>query len=47
MREEEGSLGIPEAIQSKVFDPLFTTKPVGKGTGHGLALARAAIVKKH
>ncbi|MCV2868453.1 ATP-binding protein [Defluviimonas sp. WL0002] len=30
--------GIPDEIQSRIFDPLFTTKPVGSGTGIGLAL---------
>jgi PAS domain S-box-containing protein len=39
--------GIPEAIRNKVFDPFFTTKEVGKGTGQGLSLAHAVIVKKH
>ena len=39
--------GIPEAIRSKIFDPFFTTKEVGRGTGQGLAIARAVIVEKH
>jgi signal transduction histidine kinase len=39
--------GIPEAIRSKVYDPFFTTKEVGRGTGQGLALAHAVIVETH
>jgi signal transduction histidine kinase len=30
-----------------MFDPFFTTKEVGKGTGQGLALARAVAVENH
>jgi PAS domain S-box-containing protein len=39
--------GIPEKIRDRIFDPFFTTKEVGKGTGQGLAIARATIVNKH
>jgi two-component system, NtrC family, sensor kinase len=39
--------GISEDIRSKVFDPFFTTKEIGEGTGQGLAIAYALIVKKH
>ena len=39
--------GIPEPIRDKVFDPFFTTRPVGKGTGQGLAIARSVIVSRH
>jgi two-component system NtrC family sensor kinase len=39
--------GIPEAIRDRVYDPFFTTKDVGKGTGQGLAIARSVIVEKH
>lgn len=39
--------GIPDAIRNRVYDPFFTTKPVGKGTGQGLAIARSIVVDKH
>ena len=43
----DSGTGIPEAVRDKIFDPFFTTKEVGKGTGQGLALARALVVEKH
>jgi signal transduction histidine kinase len=39
--------GIPPEIRSRIFEPFFTTKGVGKGSGQGLALARAIVVEKH
>jgi len=39
--------GIPQSIQDRVFDPFFSTKDVGKGSGQGLAIARKIIVDKH
>ncbi len=39
--------GISEKNRRRIFEPFFTTKEVGKGTGQGLALARATIVNKH
>ncbi len=38
--------GIPEEIKNKIFQPFFTTKPTGQGTGLGLSLSYD-IVKAH
>ena len=39
--------GIPEAVRTKIFQPFFTTKPTGEGTGLGLSLSYDIIVKAH
>ena len=39
--------GIPESIQTQIFNPFFTTKPVGKGTGMGRAISYNIISEKH
>ncbi len=38
--------GIPDSIKEKIFQPFFTTKPAGQGTGLGLSLAYD-IIKAH
>jgi signal transduction histidine kinase len=39
--------GIPHAIKDKIFQPFFTTKPTGQGTGLGLSLAYDIVTKGH
>jgi signal transduction histidine kinase len=39
--------GIPDDIIENIFNPFFTTKPFGEGTGLGLDLARRIVVEKH
>lgn len=40
---EDGGSGVPEALQERIFDPFFSTKPPGSGTGMGLAVSRQII----
>jgi CheY-like chemotaxis protein len=35
--------GVPAAIRERIFEPYFTTKPVGAGTGIGLSISRSVI----
>jgi two-component system NtrC family sensor kinase len=43
----DNGLGIPEEIKTKIFQPFFTTKPTGQGTGLGLSLSYDIITKGH
>jgi len=43
MRVSDNGPGVPKDIRSRIFDPLFTTKDVGKGTGIGLAFCHRVI----
>jgi signal transduction histidine kinase len=39
--------GMSEATQQQIFNPFFTTKPIGKGTGIGMAISYQIITEKH
>ncbi len=43
----DNGLGIPQALQTQLFRPFFTTKPPGKGTGLGLSISHQIIVEQH
>jgi signal transduction histidine kinase len=43
----DNGTGMSEDIKSKIFQPFFTTKPTGEGTGLGLSLAYDIITKGH
>ena len=42
----DSGMGVPQEIQNKIFQPFFTTKEVGRGTGLGLSLC-SKIIKLH
>jgi GAF domain-containing protein len=47
IRIRDNGTGIPEHVREKMFNPFFTTKPAGEGTGLGLSMSHDIIVKQH
>jgi GAF domain-containing protein len=47
IRIRDNGTGIPADVKEKMFNPFFTTKPPGEGTGLGLSLSHDIIVKQH
>jgi len=47
IRVSDNGTGIPDAVRAKIFQPFFTTKPTGEGTGLGLSLSYDIITKGH
>jgi two-component system, NtrC family, sensor kinase len=44
---KDNGAGIPDNVKEKMFNPFFTTKPAGEGTGLGLSLSHDIVVKQH
>jgi two-component system, NtrC family, sensor kinase len=47
IRIRDNGTGIAPDIREKIFNPFFTTKPAGEGTGLGLSMSHDIIVKQH
>ncbi|MFO0994757.1 MAG: GAF domain-containing protein [Hyphomicrobiales bacterium] len=47
IRIRDNGTGIPREVKDKMFNPFFTTKPAGEGTGLGLSLSHDIVVKQH
>jgi signal transduction histidine kinase len=47
VRIRDNGTGIPKDVREKIFNPFFTTKPAGEGTGLGLSMSHDIVVKQH
>jgi len=47
IRIRDNGTGIPAEVKEKMFNPFYTTKPAGEGTGLGLSMSHDIVVKQH
>ena len=47
IRIRDNGTGIPQEVKERMFNPFFTTKPAGEGTGLGLSMSHDIVVKQH
>jgi signal transduction histidine kinase len=47
IRIRDNGTGISLEVREKMFNPFFTTKPAGEGTGLGLSMSHDIVVKQH
>jgi two-component system NtrC family sensor kinase len=47
IRIRDNGTGIPPEVRERMFNPFFTTKPAGEGTGLGLSMSHDIVVKQH
>lgn len=47
IRIRDNGTGIPDEVKEKMFNPFFTTKPAGEGTGLGLSMSHDIVVQQH
>lgn len=47
VRIQDNGPGIPPAIQKRIFEPFYTTKEKGEGTGLGLGIVKQSVEERH
>lgn len=47
IKVRDNGIGIPQKVLEKIYQPFFTTKPPGEGTGLGLSLSYDIVTKGH